>query len=248
MKQITTAFKNEIKTIGKQQEIQIIFGELLIDSENINSVNYSYEGSLLKSIMKQLNIDSNINIPINAEIGLKYGLLVNGVYEYLDFGKFIVTEVEKKEDTNSYSITCYDKLLYSMKNYENMGVVYPITIREYLQKMCAYLGLTFANSNDVFVNYNKTIPSELYLDGEGGDLGYTFRDVFDEIAQVTGSVICINKNDQVEVRYINNTNDTINEEYFIYDKETGECDQTSITGYDKPLALDMGRVSRFYFT
>lgn len=214
MKQRTTAFKKEIKTIGKQQEIQITFGELLIDSENINSVNYSYDGSLLKSIMKQLNIDSNINIPINAEIGLKYGLLVNGIYEYLDFGKFIVTEVEKKEDTNSYSITCYDKLLYSMKNYENMGVVYPITIREYLQKMCAYLGLTFADSNDMFVNYNKTIPSELYLDGEGGDLGYTFRDVFDEIAQVTGSVICINKNDQVEVRYINNTNDTINEEYF----------------------------------
>ena len=214
MKQRTTAFKKEIKTIGKQQEIQITFGELLIDSENINSVNYSYKGSLLKSVMKQLNIDSNINIPINAEIGLKYGLLVNGTYEYLDFGKFIVTEVEKKEDTNSYSITCYDKLLYSMKNYENMGVVYPITIREYLQKMCAYLGLTFANSNDMFVNYNKTIPSELYLDGEGGALGYTFRDVFDEIAQVTGSVICINKNDQVEVRYINNTNDTINEEYF----------------------------------
>lgn len=214
MKQRTTAFKKEIKTIGKQQEVQITFGELLIDSENINSVNYSYNGSLLKSVMKQLNIDSNINIPINAEIGLKYGLLVNGVYEYLDFGKFIVTEVEKKEDTNSYSITCYDKLLYSMKNYENMGIVYPITIREYLQRMCAYLGLTFANSNDMFVNYNKTIPSELYLDSDGGNLGYTFRDVFDEIAQVTGSVICINKNDQVEVRYINNTNDTINEEYF----------------------------------
>ena len=28
----------------------------------------------------------------------------------------------------------------------------------------------------------------------------------------------------------------------------GDSDQTSITGYDKPLALDMGRVSRFYFT
>ena len=214
MKQRTTAFKEEIKTIGKQQEVQITFGDLIIDSENINSVNYSYEGSLLKSVMKQLIIDSNINIPIYAEIGLKYGLLVNDTYEYLDFGKFIVTEVEKKEDTNSYSITCYDKLLYTMKNYENMGIVYPITIREYLQRMCAYLGLTFANSNNMFVNYNKTIPSELYLDGEGGDLGYTFRDVFDEIAQVTGSVICINKNDQVEVRYINNTNDTINEEYF----------------------------------
>lgn len=214
MKQITTAFKNEIKTIGKQQEIQIIFGELLIDSENINSINYSYDGSLLKSVMKQLNIDSNINIPINAEIGLKYGLLVNGTYEYLDFGKFIVTEVEKKEDTNSYSITCYDKLLYSMKKYENMGIVYPITIKDYLQRMCNYLGLNFASYNDIFVNNNKIIPSELYLDSEGKDLGYTFRDVFDELAQVTGSVICINKNDEVEVRYINDSSDTINEEYF----------------------------------
>lgn len=214
MKQRTTAFKNEIKTIGKQQQVKIIFGTIEIDSEDINSVNYSYEGSLLKSVMRQLTIDSNINIPIYSEIEFKYGLLVNGAYEYLDFGKYIVTEVEKKEDTNSFSITCYDKLLYSMKNYETMGIVYPITIREYLQKMCAYLGLTFANSNDIFVNYNKKIPTELYLDSEGNDLGYTFRDVFDELAQVTGSVICINKYDQVEVRYINETSDIINEEYF----------------------------------
>ena len=78
MKNITTSFKEEIKTFGKQQEVQIIYGENVITSENLNSINFYYKGDLLKSVMKGLNIDSNINIPKDTEICLKYGLLVNG--------------------------------------------------------------------------------------------------------------------------------------------------------------------------
>ena len=213
MKQHSSEFKTNISLLGKQQEVQIIFGNTTLTSEEINSVTYSYEGSLLKSIMKQLEIDSNINIPVGTEIVLKYGLFVNNGYEFIDFGKYIVYEIEKQEDTESYLITCYDKMLYSMKNYEKIGITYPITIRNYLDKICTHLGLTFKNKNESFVNYNKTIPYELYLDVEGKDIGYTFRDVLDELSQVTASVICINNNDELEIRYINETNDTIDEEY-----------------------------------
>ena len=141
-----------------------------------------------------------------------------GSYEYLDFGNYIVKQIEKKEDTNSWEITCYDKLLYAMKDYENMNIVYPITIRNYINAICNHLGLTFANASDIFANYNKQIPAELYLtynqeEQRWESLGYTFRDVLDEIAQATASTICINKNDELEIRYIQETNDTINGEY-----------------------------------
>lgn len=211
MKQHTQDFKEEIKLIGKQQEVQITFGNTILTSEQVNSVTASYEASLLKSIMKQLEIDSNENIPAGTEIGFKYGLWVNGAYEYIDYGRYIVKEVEKQEDTGSYLITCYDKLLYSMKKYENAGVIYPTSVKNYLISICNHLGLVFKDSN--FANANRIIQNELYLDTEGDDLGYTFRDVLDEIAQVTGGVICINSNDEVEVRYINDTGDTIDEEY-----------------------------------
>lgn len=208
MKQHSSEFKTNISLLGKQQEVQIIFRNTTLTSEEINSITYSYEGSLLKSIMKQLEIDSNINIPVGTEISLKYGLFVNDNYEYLDFGKYIVYSIEKQEDTNSYLIICYDKILYSMKDYERLEITYPITIRDYIKEICNHLGIVFKNENDKFANYDKLITSDLY-DG----IGYTYRDILDELAQVTASAICINNNDELEIRYINETNDTIDEEY-----------------------------------
>ena len=139
-------------------------------------------------------------------------------YEYLDFGNYIVKDIERKEDKESYLIKCYDKLLYSMKEYENMNITYPITIRDYINTICNHLGLTFANASGTFANYNKQIPAELYLtynqeEQKWESLGYTFRDVLDELAQVTASTICINENDELEIRYIRETGDTINEKY-----------------------------------
>jgi hypothetical protein len=217
MKKHSSSFKEQIALLGKQQEVQVIYSlegeEHILNSEDINSATPSYEASLLKSVMKQLELDSNVNIPIGTEIQFKYGLLVDEEYEYLDYGKYIVYSSEKQEDTGSYIITCYDKLLYSMKDYEKMDITYPISVRNYINAICKHIGLTFANSNGIFANYNKNIPTELYLDSEGNSLDYTFRDVLDELAQVTASVICINADDELEIRYINNTNDTIDEEY-----------------------------------
>ena len=43
---------------------------------------------------------------------------------------------------------------------------------------------------------------------------YTYRDILDELAQVTASTICLDENDKLELRYIsNNAVDTIDEEY-----------------------------------
>ena len=210
MKNITTSFKEEIKTFGKQQDVQIIYGENVITSENLNSINLYYKGDLLKSVMKGLNIDSNINIPKDTELCLKYGLLVNGEYEYINYGNFIIYDSEKQEDTNSYLLTCYDKLLYSMKNYEAMNITYPITVENYLKGICIHLGLEYQEKE--IANGKRVILNELYL-SNGDSLDYTFRDVLDELSQVTAGTICINKDDKLEVRYVNDTNDTINEEY-----------------------------------
>ena len=213
MKVHTTAFKEQIKEMGRELDSIIIYGSTVLGNEQLNAVTPSFQGGILKSVMKQLDIDSNVLIPVGTILNYQFGVKVNGNYEYLNFGNYIVKDVEKQEDTNSYKITCYDKMLLSMKNYAKMPITYPITIRDYINSMCNFLGLSFANTNDTFVNYNKTIPTELYLDSEGNSLGYTFRDVFDELAQVTASTICINNNDEIEIRYINDTEDVIDEEF-----------------------------------
>ena len=213
MKTHTNRFKEEIGSFGRQID-SIITYQLngvtqTITSENLNGVTPTFQGSILKSVMKQLDVDSNINIPIGTSINYKFGVLVDGKFEYLDFGNYVVYSSEKQEDYNSYKIVCYDKMLYSMKQNEDLGVTYPISVRDYLKALCNKLGLQFKNENDNFVNYSRMIKQELYVGQE-----YTYRDILDELAQVTASTICLDENDKLELRYIsNNAVDTINEEY-----------------------------------
>ena len=209
MKTHTNNFKQEIRKFGRQIDSKITIGSAVLGKNELNAVTPSYQGALLKSVMKELNIDSNVDIPLNSVLNYKFGVKVNGEYEYLDFGNYVVYKVEKQEDTRSYNITCYDKMLYSMVEYKALQHgQFPMTIREYLKNLCLDLGLTFKNEKDEFANYDKILGDDPY-----SGLEYTYRDIFDELSQVTASTICLNENDEVEIRYINDTNDTIDEEY-----------------------------------
>ena len=217
MKAHTSNFKNQIKTMGRELDSKITYElngvNIELGKEQLNPITPTYQGAILKSVMKELDIDSNVYIPEKTILNYQFGVKVNGEYEYINFGNYVVYKAEKQEDTNSYKLTCYDKMLYSMVDYEKMNITYPISIRDYIKAICDKLGLTFANASDTFANYDKQIQNELYLDEDENSLGYTFRDVLDELSQVTASCICINGNDEVEIRYINDTNDTIDEEF-----------------------------------
>ena len=160
--------------------------------------------------MKVLEFESTIQVPQNFTITYEFGLKVNGEYEYLNYGNYIVYSSEYNEDTRTYNHLCYDFMLNTMKEYKNLqNGTFPMTVREYINGLCLDCGLTFKNSEEEFANYNQIIESDLYA-----NLDYTYRDIFDELSQVTASSICVDLNDMVEVRYITETNDEINEEYF----------------------------------
>ena len=213
MKIHTNNFKKIICKMGRQLDSKIIYpslsGTVELGGNELNSITPHYEGGILKSVMRGLTIDSNVEISKGTMLNYQFGVLVNGTFEYINFGNYIVDTVEKQEDTNSYLIECCDSMLYAMKDYETPNITYPITVRSYINAICNKIGLTFKNANDTFANYDKEIPNELY-----SDIGYTYRNVLDELAQVTASTICINEvDDELEIRYINDTNDTIDEEY-----------------------------------
>lgn len=213
MKTHTNNFKNELKKFGRVLDSKITFTvdgvDIELGPEELNSIIPIQKGDILKSAMKELDIDCNIEIPVGSKVNYKFGVYVNNRIEYIDFGDYIVYSTNKKEDTMSYEIVCYDYMLRSMTTYNELQTgTFPMTVREYITHLCNDLSLEFADENNQFANSDRIIYNDLYK-----GLEYTYRDIFDELAQVTASTICINKNNQVEIRYINNTNDTVNGEY-----------------------------------
>ena len=215
MKQHTSDFKTSISRIGRQFDDYITYGTTTL-REELYSISLHYDGGLLKSIMKQLDIESSVDIPIGTKISYKKGLLVNGAYEYLDYGSFYVYKSEKSEDKRNYNITCYDAMLFSMIEYTGMSITFPITVRAYLTALCNKIGVPFLSSGTNFVNYNRALQVDPFVDTDGNSLGFTIRDILDNLSQVTASNICIGKSENtegIEVRYITETNDTIDGDY-----------------------------------
>ena len=80
--------------------------------------------------------------------------------------------------------------------FRSLDITYPINLREYINAIATKCGLEFADKNSAFANYNTSINEDHFSNGN-----YTFRDVLDYIAQLVGGWLCINDNDELEIRY-----------------------------------------------
>lgn len=198
MRQHAKEFKNEIQKNGRQLDSKIIIkgSELVLGAEDLFSVTPVTNSTLLKSVMKEVDFESKKQIGIGQEVNIKSGVKVNGEYEYIDYGNYSVYKSEYKAETDTYSHICYDKMLKTMIDYTPLDITYPINLREYINAIATKCGLEFADKNSAFANYNTSINEDHFSNGN-----YTFRDVLDYIAQLVGGWLCINDNDELEIRY-----------------------------------------------
>jgi len=201
MKTHTQTFKENLIKLGKEINAKITYTingtTTELDGESLASVTPHFKGNILKSVMKQVDIVSDIDIPLETQINVQFGMKYDsGSYEYINFGNYIVYSSEKQEDTNNYKIIAYDKMLYSMKDYEELSITYPCTIKQFIIKLAQNMGLGASLPNN-FVNQDRELTQDVFV-----GLGYTKRDVLDQLAEVTASTICISKDDKLEIRYI----------------------------------------------
>lgn len=207
MKLVSNGYKNAITTNGRQIDAKITFGTTTLGKEDINSLTISTNGNILKSVMTQVELDSNINIPVGTNFNAQFGVLVNNQYEYINYYNFIVKTSEYNADTLSYKIVAYDYMLDSMVKYDDepLELTYPITVKNYLSAICTKFGWTLATNQ--FANDDTEIASERFA-----GIGYTYRDILDDIAEATGSIIAFREN-ELNVLYPTETNFVLDEEY-----------------------------------
>ena len=76
MKNITSGYKENVKLFGREIDSKITFTlnneQVVLGAEELNSVSLHYEGTILKSVMKQLDIDSSVEIPLQTEINYQF--------------------------------------------------------------------------------------------------------------------------------------------------------------------------------
>ncbi len=221
MKQVTENFKNDIKTYGRQFNFEIKVNDVDISDDDINYIKPSFNSSLFKTIMHQIEIDSKNEIPLKSKVKTRAGIKVNEPdYEYISYNTCIVNSSEKQEDTNSYIVLAYDKMVESMIDYD-LTISEKITLRDYLIQICKRLGWNTNNIPATFINSDKLVDPRLHV-----GIGYTFRDILDEIATISCSFLLFkdedfyllypeDTNQNIDNEYLDEDNVTIGEKYFI---------------------------------
>ena len=207
MRTHTSNFKNALKET-KEQEYKVSYGTTTIYGNDLKNFNPVVNSDLLKTVMKEFYFETPKKIEIGTIINAQQGILVEENYEYINYGDYIIKESEYNPNDKTYSYKCYDYMLKTMIDYKELNVTYPITIKDYIKAICTYCGLEFASYDNNFVNSTKTINEDYFNNGD-----YTFRDILDYIAQLVGGWICIDKNNKVEVRYTNETNEIFDDDY-----------------------------------
>lgn len=204
---VSNDFKTAMKQPIKELDAYITEDNNSIRSENdLISFKISCDTGMCKSAMRKLEAkylgEHNL---LGKWVHVGYGVkLTDGAFEYLDYGSFLITEITTVKDTGVTTIVGYDKMINSMKEYNTLGVEYPIDLFTYTQKLCEACGLELGNTS--FLTHNNwEITQELWENING----ITYRDILVQIAQVTASTCIISNDDKVYFKRINATGEQL---------------------------------------
>lgn len=193
-------FDNQILVNGKTEPISIY---------DINIFKHRFNASLFQSVMRVIEIDSNIKIEKNSIITGKIGIKFNDEdsYTYISYNDYkTIEDPEYDEDTKAYVALAYDKMREAMIPYD-LTPTFPIKVRNFIILICNRLNWDTSNIPASFINSETLIYSNVFA-----DINYTFRDVLDEIAKITCSFPCFVEGN-FTLKYISETNKTITNDY-----------------------------------
>lgn len=215
MKNITNNFKTDIRTYGRQLDYKVKINNISVDVDEFNYIKPSFHIDLFKTVMYELELDSKKDILKKSKINISAGVKVNEpLYEYVNYNTYTVTKPsERQEDTSSYIVKAYDKMVEAMIDYD-LELTEKIKLRAYLIAICQRLGWSTSNIPATFINSNKLIDPNLHR-----GIKYTFRDALDEIATLSCSFLLF-INDELCMVHFTETNENIDESYLNEDSVT----------------------------
>ena len=121
----------------------------------------------------------------------------------MSYGSFLVNEITTAKDTGITTIVAYDKMINSMVKYQPLEIEYPIGLYDYTVALCEECNLELQNQSFNILN-NWQITKDLWANIDG----VTYRDIFQQIAQVTCTTAMISNN-KLYFKSLTNTNEDL---------------------------------------
>ena len=168
----------------------------IIGAEDIYSASLITRGEILSTMMKELDFEISKDLRIGDVIDCQFGLKVDGDYEYVNYGKYMVYEKEYNEDTRTYSYIAYDRMMLTMQDVsqEFLADLEGRTLANSINVICGKVGLSFNATQQELTDYPNL--SKQINEGTFTNLQMTYRDVLDIICQALGLSMIINPNDK----------------------------------------------------
>lgn len=218
-----TQQKAETKTIRAYLTDNAEYPDQITESDDLKSIKITAKSGLLRSVMRQAEavylgshdyLDEYVNLGMGVDIPTYEDDLTKPIYdesdppeiigyyqkvasvtpEYIDYGSFQVVESTTDIVTGNVTLKMFDKMYEANQPY-SLSPSYPITLLQLLQAICTELSWTLATTS--FPNDDLEITEELF-----SELKLTYRQVLDQIAEASGSMVYFDVNDELTLSQI----------------------------------------------
>lgn len=219
MYEASDLFKSAISQKNRELRLRCTIDEIVYTETDIQSC--SVEESILtgedfkfgsstasRFEITLLNIDESLSAKSfeGKDVHIEIGAVLDKFHkpiEYVSLGYFFVEEASKEKGL--IKLTGYDKMIYFEKPYNN-NLTYPATLLQILQDITSKAGVTLENTS--FLNHD-------YMINESPDFAdMTLRAVLEHISELACSFACINRNGNLELITLTDTDITINRDNY----------------------------------
>ena len=222
---VSNAFKSTVKSRVITTKARLTFknffsdsSDLIIDknisSEGIKLADYCFDSSEGKLIgtaaSKELEVEiinkDNYDLA-DKEFDLELGVLTdreNKIYEYVPYGRYVVTSYEDLKSSNKYRIIANDimcKLNPEFRQNKAFKPTYPITAKEYYRQLMESYGIEIEEQE--LTNGNFLIDNAIDFEGNTG------RYVLGRLAELFGSFAKINRDNKCQMYLKTETDEVI---------------------------------------
>ena len=158
-----------------------------VNDSNIDSVKFSLQSPIIGTSINgcELILKEKIEGAIYVQVEAKYGLST----QTKTYGPYYLKEEPTYQaEKKNYIHKTYDNMLKSMVDYEPVNVVYPCTILAFFQALISAVGYTTSISS--LPNGTQQMTVDIF-----DSIGYTYRDVLDDIAVANGVLFYVDGNE-----------------------------------------------------